>query len=126
MCKSSSVADPGCFVPDPDQNIFSFRIPDLDPNIFFIPDLGSWIPHLVSYMKSEMQTYVLWFQEQSLIVSVTGIKIWDPGPGEKSSQIRIPDPSGKKAPDPGSRSATLKSSKVLSALSDKKIFTKFK
>jgi hypothetical protein len=29
------------------------------------------------------------------------------GSGIKASQIRIPDPGGKKAPDPGSGSATL-------------------
>jgi hypothetical protein len=27
----------------------------------------------------------------------------DPGSGKNSSRIRIPDPGGKKAPDPGSR-----------------------
>jgi hypothetical protein len=50
-----SVADPGCFIPDPDPTIFSSRIPhpDSDPNIFFIPDHGSY------YMKSGMQTYFL-------------------------------------------------------------------
>jgi hypothetical protein len=35
MKSDSSVAVPGCFIPDPD--IFSFRIPDPDSNIF-IPD----------------------------------------------------------------------------------------
>jgi hypothetical protein len=30
-----------------------------------------------------------------------------PGSGKNSSRIRIPDPGGKKAPDPGSGSATL-------------------
>jgi hypothetical protein len=29
--------------------------------------------------------------------------IQDPGSGKNSSRIRIPDPGGKKAPDPGSR-----------------------
>jgi hypothetical protein len=31
----------------------------------------------------------------------------DPGSGKNSSRIRIPDPGGKKASDPGSGSATL-------------------
>jgi hypothetical protein len=31
----------------------------------------------------------------------------DPGSGKNSSRIRISDPGGKKAPDPGSGSATL-------------------
>jgi hypothetical protein len=37
--RSSSVADPGCFIPDPDPNIFhyGFRIPKV-----FIPDPGSY------------------------------------------------------------------------------------
>jgi hypothetical protein len=34
-------------------------------------------------------------------------RIRDPGSGKNSSWIRIPDPGGKKAPDPGSGSATL-------------------
>jgi hypothetical protein len=34
-------------------------------------------------------------------------RIRDPGSGKNSSRIRIPDPGGKKAPDPGSGSATL-------------------
>jgi hypothetical protein len=33
--------------------------------------------------------------------------IRDPRSGKNSSRIRIPDPGGKKAPDPGSGSATL-------------------
>jgi hypothetical protein len=31
----------------------------------------------------------------------------DPGSGKNSSRIRIPDPGGKKATDPGSGSSTL-------------------
>jgi hypothetical protein len=34
-------------------------------------------------------------------------RIRDPGSGKNPSRIRIPDPGGKKAPDPGSGSATL-------------------
>jgi hypothetical protein len=32
-----------------------------------------------------------------------GSGIQDPGSGKNPSRIRIPDPGGKKAPDPGSR-----------------------
>jgi hypothetical protein len=38
--RTTSVADPACFIPGPDPNIFSFRIPDPDQNIF---NLGSYI-----------------------------------------------------------------------------------
>jgi hypothetical protein len=31
---SSSVVDPGCFIPDPDPNSLQSRIPDPDPNNF--------------------------------------------------------------------------------------------
>jgi hypothetical protein len=34
-------------------------------------------------------------------------RIRDPGSGKNPSRIRIPDPGGKKAPDPGSGSAIL-------------------
>jgi hypothetical protein len=37
----------------------------------------------------------------------------DPGSGKNSSRIRIPDPGDKKAPDPGSGSATLISKFIL-------------
>jgi hypothetical protein len=39
-------------------------------------------------------------------------RIRDPGSGKNSSRIRIPDPGGKKAPDPGS--ATLGSTTLVS------------
>jgi hypothetical protein len=38
-------------------------------------------------------------------------KIWSWDPGSGKNLFRIPDPGVKKAPDPGSRSATLKISK---------------
>jgi hypothetical protein len=63
-----SVADPGCFIPDPD--IFSYG------SYFFL---------------------LLWFQEKDL-----GLGPKDPGPVKF-----IPDPWGKKAPDPGSATLTV-------------------
>jgi hypothetical protein len=39
-------------------------------------------------------------------------RIRDPGSGKNPSRIRIPDPGGKKARDPGSGSVTLVSVKV--------------
>jgi hypothetical protein len=86
-----SVADPRCFIPDPDLTIFSSRI------------RIQTYSHPGAYMKSGMQNYqysFLCFQEQSLSL----IQI-DLGSGNRKKFI--PDPGGKKAPDPESRSVTL-------------------
>jgi hypothetical protein len=56
-----SVADPGCFIRDPDPIIFSSRIKDPDPNFFSVRDPGS-------YMKSGMQTTFF------LLLMVSGAK----------------------------------------------------
>jgi hypothetical protein len=40
-----------------------------------------------------------------IVTKISKIKVWDPGSGK--NLFRIPDPGVKKAPDPGSGSATL-------------------
>jgi hypothetical protein len=42
---------------------------------------------------------------QKIVSKLSKIWVWDPGSGK--NLFRIPDPGVKKAPDPGSRSATL-------------------
>ena len=42
---------------------------------------------------------------QKIVTKLSKIWIWDPGSGK--NLFRIPDPGVKKAPDPGSGSATL-------------------
>jgi hypothetical protein len=43
---------------------------------------------------------------QKIVTKLSKMWVWDPGSGKKT--FRIPDPGVKKAPDPGSRSATLR------------------
>ena len=42
---------------------------------------------------------------QKFVIKLSQILVWDPGSG--LNLFRIPDPESKKAPDPGSESATL-------------------
>jgi hypothetical protein len=49
---------------------------------------------------------------QKIVSKLSKIWVWDPGseirdPGSGKNLFRIPDPGVKKAPDPGSGSATL-------------------
>jgi hypothetical protein len=46
-----------------------------------------------------------WLFTQKIVTMLSKIWVWDPGSGK--SLFRIPDPGVKKAPDPGSGSATL-------------------
>ncbi len=92
--KIFSVADPGCLSQIPDPDFYPSRIPDLgsripDPKTAMI-DIGE--KNLLSYLFFGSQKY--------------GFGIRDPGSGK--NLFRIPDPGDKKAPDPGSGSATLK------------------
>jgi hypothetical protein len=79
-----SVADPGCFIPDPGSGSDHCSIPDRipDPGGKKAPDPGSDL-----------------FFTNFVYLS----RIPDP----TIAPSRIPDPGGKKAPDPGSGSATL-------------------
>jgi hypothetical protein len=56
-------------------------------------------------MRSGMQTYFFLasyaYKSKVLVLGIVN-KIRDPRSEIKSSPIRIPDPEGKKAPDPGS------------------------
>jgi hypothetical protein len=62
------------------------------------------------YKKSGMKTYFYLssyaFRSKVLVIVIVK-KIRDQGSGKHSSWIRIPDPGGKKAPEPRSGSATL-------------------
>jgi hypothetical protein len=74
VCLSNSVADPGCFIPDPTISSSRIRI-----QTFFHPG---------SYMKSGMQTFFsASYAFRSKVLVLVTVK-------------KIPDPGGKKAPDP--------------------------
>jgi hypothetical protein len=64
--------------------------------------------HPGSYMKSGMQTYLFlaYAFRSKFLVLVRVKKIRDPEKIHPGSGSRISDPGGKKAPDPGSVSAT--------------------
>jgi hypothetical protein len=47
---------------------------------------------------------------QKIYNMLSNIWVWDPRSGIRKNLFRIPDPGVKKAPDPGSGSATLNSS----------------
>jgi hypothetical protein len=95
---------------------------DPDPNIFVIPDPGSYIKVECKLRYSTFSCF-WWFQEQSLSLSHSQK---DPGyeknhPGFRSriqwvKKPRIPDPEGKKASDPWSGSSTLHSSDSRAAI----------
>jgi hypothetical protein len=48
---------------------------------------------------------IIEFFTQKIVTMLSKIWVWDPGSGK--NLFRIPDPGVKKAPDPGSGSATL-------------------
>jgi hypothetical protein len=114
---ATSVADPGCFVPDPGSGSLTFlsRIPD--PGVEKAPDPGSRILLYIKIgMKNKTNFFLAFYSFRSKFFLVKKIKEQgflrkshqktyplDPGSGKNSSRIRIPDPGGKKAPDPGSR-----------------------
>jgi hypothetical protein len=90
----SSVADPECFMQDPDLTIFSSRIPT-----FFNPG---------SLIKSGIQTYFFlasYAFRNKVLVLVIVKEIRNPRSGIRTKFI--PDPGGKKTLDPGSGSTTL-------------------
>ncbi len=86
----------GMFIPDPG----SWFLP--------IPDPGSRIPDpkIATKERGEKKFDVISFYIATKIVTkLSKVWVWDPGSGKNLS--RIPDPGVKKAPDPGSGSATL-------------------
>jgi hypothetical protein len=84
-----SVADPGCFIPDPGSGSDHCSILDPDPGgkKARIPD----------------QTYFC-------IKAIIKFCLLIPDPGSDHCSIPDPDPGGKKAPDPGSATLLLLSS----------------
>ncbi len=117
---------PGSQIPDPD--FYPSRIPDLGSQI---PDPGSknsnkregWkkITFLCSHKFHKLEHYFslevlkkkIWSNfhriielfTQKIVTKLSKVWVWDPGSGK--NLFRIPDPGVKKAPDPGSGSATL-------------------
>jgi len=57
---------------------------------------------------------------QKIVTKLSKIWVWDPGSGK--NLFRIPDPGVKKAPDPGSGSATLKISQARHSPSEFEFF----
>ncbi len=110
----SSVADP---------DFFPSRIPDPktatkergEEKIFCHTFLCSHKFHKIeNYFSFEVLKKKIWanFQfyrtfTQKIVTKLSKIWLWDPGSGIWKKLFRIPDPGVKKAPDPGSRSATL-------------------
>jgi hypothetical protein len=72
---------------------------------------------IVHYFNFEVLKKKIWanFQRiiehfaQKIVTKLSKVWVWDPGSGSGSGKnlFRIPDPGVKKAPDPGSGSATL-------------------
>jgi hypothetical protein len=82
----------------PGFRIRPFSHPGSGSEHFFHP--GSRIPH--EKWNASFLFFLLLKLSGAVLVSQK-----DPGSGKNSSRIRIPDPGGKKAPDPGSGSAKL-------------------
>jgi hypothetical protein len=103
--------DPGCFNLDPGSGSQHFSIPDLGYGsqvlTFFFPDPGSYIKRGMTNKNYLFSFSGVSFRRQK--DNLSWIRIPDPDPGSDKylSRIRISDPQGKKAPDPGSGSVTL-------------------
>ncbi len=116
-CTFISVAGPGCFIPDPGS-----RIPDPKtatkekakkiccPTLFvatkitklkIILFLSMWRKSLALFTKNYKTFY------PKNVIKLAKIWVWDPGSEIRKNLFCIPDPGAKKAPDPGSWSATL-------------------
>ncbi len=127
----------GSWIPDPPTLMFAvLRILDVYPGSWFLPilDPGSknsnkregwkkiWchtflfshkFHEVVHYFSFEVLKKKIWanFQRivellaQKIVTKLSKVWVWDPGCGK--NLFRIPDPGVKKAPDPGSGSATL-------------------
>ncbi len=128
-----TVADPGCLSRNPDPDFLPIpdpgsRIPDPGKNsnkregwkkICCHNFLCSHKFHkIANYFSFEVLKKKIWpnFQgiielfTQKIVTKLSKIWIWDPGSEIRDPEkklFRIPDPGVKKAPDPGSGSATL-------------------
>ena len=121
-----SVADPGCLSRIPDPDFYPSRIPDLGSriqkqqqktgvkNFFCQTNFCSHKFHKTEYFfifdKLNKKIWpnfprIIEVFTQKIITKPSKIWVWDPGSGK--NLFRIPDPGVKKAPDPGSGSATL-------------------
>jgi hypothetical protein len=94
-----SVADPGCLSRIPDPDFFPSRIPD---------------PKTATKERGEKKYFchtflctvrIIELFTQKIVTKLSKIWVWVPGSGK--NLFRIPDTGVKKAPDPGSGSATL-------------------
>ncbi len=100
------------FIPDPDFcpswiSDPGSRIPDLGSRI---SDPGSRIPDPKTATKERGEKICCHTFTQKIVTMLSKIWVWDPGSGK--NLFRIPDPGVKKAPDPGSGSATLISAAI--------------
>ncbi len=123
-----SVADPGCLSRIPDPDFYPSRIPD--PKTAKKREVKKISCHnflcshkfhkIVNYFSFEVLKKKIWANFQRIIELLTkkncqkalknmilGSGIRGPGSGTGKNLFRIPDPGVKKAPDPGSGSATL-------------------
>jgi hypothetical protein len=112
------VADPGCLSRIPDPDFYPSRIPNLGSRIqkqfvvitFYVATNFTKLFSFEVLKKkfwANFQRIVELFLPKKLSISSQkyGFGIRDPGSGK--NLFRIPDPGVKKAPDPGSGSATL-------------------
>ncbi len=94
---SHSVADPGCLSRIPDPDFYPSRIQKqqkrkkISQNLILFNFLN--FPRIIELFT------------QKIVTMLSIIWVWDPGSGK--NLFRVPDPGVKKAPDPGSGSATL-------------------
>jgi hypothetical protein len=115
------------FIPDPDFDpsrilVSGSRIPDPKPatkergNNFFVIIKPFFVAtnftkfEIFLFLYSEEKNLVQFSKiielfTQKIVTKLSKIWVWDPGSGK--NLFRIPDPGVKKAPDPGSGSATL-------------------
>jgi hypothetical protein len=102
------------FIPDPESRIQKQQQKREGKKICCHNFLCSHKFHkIANYFSFEVLKKKIWanFQRiielftQKIVTKLSKIWIWDPGSGK--NLFRIPDPGVKKAPDPGSGSATL-------------------
>ena len=111
------IPDPGSRIPDPKTGTKERGEKKFFCHTFLCSHKFHKIGH---YFSFEVVKKKIWanFQRiielftQKIVTKLSKIWVWDPGsgiqdPGSGKNLFRIPDPGVKKAPDPGSGSATL-------------------